>query len=181
MISSIELTSEKAKFFLWGLAFSILLNKFSSIPKRIYIFFHELSHVIAAIFFSAKIFAFHIGSDEGYIQSNKSNLVIRLAPYLFPILSWIILFIHFAILIYAKYYFNYNGTILFTFFLIGFFFSTTCYFHAKLILQETSDIDREKLMLSFLIIFNAFFLSSSTMLYGLFESEKVLLSIYFLD
>lgn len=178
-ISSIDFQWYKVKFLIWGVGIFLLLNFYTTIPKRLYIFFHELSHAIAAVFFSAKIFEFKVTKEEGYIKSDKSNIVIRLSPYFLPLASYIILLIHFATLIYFRHYYNYDGTYPLTFFLVGFFFTTTCYYNIRLILQETSDINREQLILSFLLIFNFFFLTSSVLFFLLFSSETVIDKFYF--
>lgn len=180
LIAAIPYEWLKIRFLLGGVVLFFILNRYTNFPNKMYIFFHEVSHVISAVFFSAKIFEFKVTANAGYIKSDKNNIVIRLAPYLLPLMSYVVLVIHFLFLIYMKHYHNSGQSSGFTFFMIGFFYSTTCYYNVKLIAQGTSDIDREELLLSLLLIFNCFFLSSSLLFFLLFHSETLVEKFYFI-
>ncbi len=53
-------------------------------PVRAYVFGHEMMHMLMAWTFRGKVKDFHIGSDGGYIVTDKYNFLIALAPYLWP-------------------------------------------------------------------------------------------------
>jgi hypothetical protein len=49
-----------------------------------YVFGHEWSHIIAAKLCGAVVYDWHVGHDGGWVDTNKSNTFISLAPYLVP-------------------------------------------------------------------------------------------------
>src|SRR5688572_2565217 len=60
-------------------------------PVRSYVFGHEMSHLVVARMFGGRIFAWKGTADGGYVETNKSNTWITLAPYLLPFYSLIVL------------------------------------------------------------------------------------------
>jgi hypothetical protein len=54
---------------------------------RVYVFGHELSHLVVAKLFGGRILGFSVSSSGGYVDTDKSNTWITLAPYLLPIYS----------------------------------------------------------------------------------------------
>lgn len=62
------------------LAIFFLLPK----PMRLYVFAHELTHVLSTWAFGGKVKKFKATPDEGHVVVTKSNFVIALAPYFFP-------------------------------------------------------------------------------------------------
>ncbi len=56
-------------------------------PVVSYVFGHELSHLIVAKLFGGKILDFHFSAAGGYVETDKSNTAISLAPYLIPLYS----------------------------------------------------------------------------------------------
>jgi hypothetical protein len=79
-------TEEFIFFFLggvaWGLAYLAGWR-----PVRAYVFGHEMSHLIVARLFGGKIFDWKVTAQGGYVETNKSNTWITLAPYLLPFYS----------------------------------------------------------------------------------------------
>lgn len=57
---------------------------FGARPVVMYVFGHEMSHLIVAKIFGGEIFGWQVGSNGGYVETNKSNTWITLAPYLLP-------------------------------------------------------------------------------------------------
>ncbi|MCB1208690.1 MAG: hypothetical protein KDK97_05160 [Verrucomicrobiales bacterium] len=56
-------------------------------PIVSYVFGHELSHLIVAKLCGGKILDFHVSAKGGYVETDKSNTAISLAPYLIPLYS----------------------------------------------------------------------------------------------
>jgi hypothetical protein len=54
-------------------------------PVKSYILEHELSHVLFAFISGVKIKSMSIKKNEGFIRTEKINIVIALAPYSFPL------------------------------------------------------------------------------------------------
>jgi hypothetical protein len=54
-------------------------------PMWVYVFGHELTHVIWAWVFEARVKKFHVSSRGGHVILDKVNFLIVLAPYFFPL------------------------------------------------------------------------------------------------
>ena len=54
-------------------------------PVKSYILEHELSHVLFALMSGVKIKSVSIRKNEGYVKTERINMVIALAPYSFPL------------------------------------------------------------------------------------------------
>ena len=54
-------------------------------PMRLYIFGHELTHAIWTWLFGGSVKRFKVGPSGGHVVITKSNFVIALAPYFFPL------------------------------------------------------------------------------------------------
>lgn len=56
-------------------------------PIYAYVLGHELTHAAVATLFMGKVKRFRATSDGGYIETNRYNFLIALAPYLWPFYS----------------------------------------------------------------------------------------------
>lgn len=54
-------------------------------PMLIYVFGHELTHALWAWLFGGKVKRFRVSSRGGHVVITKSNSLIALAPYFFPV------------------------------------------------------------------------------------------------
>jgi hypothetical protein len=54
-------------------------------PMWVYVFGHELTHAVWTWIFRGKVRKFKVGSEGGHIVGTKSNFLIVLAPYFFPL------------------------------------------------------------------------------------------------
>lgn len=50
----------------------------------LYVFGHEWSHMLAALACRARIYDWNVGKDGGWVDTDRSNTFISLAPYFFP-------------------------------------------------------------------------------------------------
>jgi hypothetical protein len=77
--------------FSWFMIGTVLWLGMFAVGRRqlmiLYVFAHELSHVIAAKLCGAVVYDWHVGRDGGWVDTNKSNTFISLAPYLVPLYS----------------------------------------------------------------------------------------------
>ncbi|MES2597582.1 MAG: hypothetical protein V4662_19700 [Verrucomicrobiota bacterium] len=62
-------------------------------PIHAYVLGHELSHLIVARAFGGEIFGWSASPSGGYVETNKSNTWITLAPYLIPFYSMIVMIV----------------------------------------------------------------------------------------
>jgi len=63
------------------IALFLLLPK----PMLVYVFGHELTHAVWTWLFGGRVKKFKAGSDGGHVVTTKSNFLIILAPYFFPL------------------------------------------------------------------------------------------------
>jgi hypothetical protein len=57
-------------------------------PERFYLWGHEFAHIVLAKIFFRKIHQFHISSrNGGKVVLDRTNVMIDLAPYIFPLYS----------------------------------------------------------------------------------------------
>jgi hypothetical protein len=54
-------------------------------PMWVYVFGHELTHAVWTWIFGGSVKKFKAGSDGGHVVATKSNFLIVLAPYFFPL------------------------------------------------------------------------------------------------
>jgi len=64
-------------------AFPFMRNR--DLPMLIYVFAHEWTHMLAAKICLAEIYDWSVTSKGGWVDTNKSNTFISLAPYFVPI------------------------------------------------------------------------------------------------
>lgn len=75
----------------WVIVF-LLLPK----PMWIYVVGHEMTHAIWAWIFGGSVKTFKAGADGGHVVVTKSNFVITLAPYFFPLYVVLVVLIFIA-------------------------------------------------------------------------------------
>ncbi len=63
-------------------------------PILLYVFGHELTHVIWAWIFEAKVKKFHVSSRGGHVVLDKVNFLIVLAPYFFPVYALLVALVY---------------------------------------------------------------------------------------
>lgn len=73
-----------------GAAAYLALDIFIAKPMWMYVFGHELTHAISGIATGAKIHSFKASAKGGEVQMSKSNALVALAPYVFPIYGIVI-------------------------------------------------------------------------------------------
>jgi hypothetical protein len=66
----------------------MLVHVFVRKPERMYLWAHEFSHLAVAKLFFRRVHSFHITSrDGGKVVIDRTNVMIDLAPYVFPLYS----------------------------------------------------------------------------------------------
>jgi hypothetical protein len=81
-------TREEVWIVLGGILAYVLMHFFIRKPERFYLWGHEFSHIVLAKIFFRKIHQFHISSrDGGKVVLDRTNVMIDLAPYIFPLYS----------------------------------------------------------------------------------------------
>ena len=60
-------------------------------PILAYVVGHELTHALFAVLFGGSVKAFHASEKGGQVHLTKSNFIITLAPYFFPLYTFLAL------------------------------------------------------------------------------------------
>jgi hypothetical protein len=81
------------EFWFFGIGALLWLIWFAGLPRplMLYVFGHEITHAIWVWLMGGKVTRIEFGEDGGQIFTNKTNFLIALAPYFFPIYSVIVL------------------------------------------------------------------------------------------
>lgn len=155
-------TEEFIFFFLGGFAWAVAYAA-GWRPIRAYVFGHEMSHLIVARLFGGKIFDWKVSAEGGFVETNKTNTWITLAPYLLPFYSVgvVILFGIAGIVAHLQEMRSIEaGRFVFHFKPVWVFYAMlglTWFFHAtftlKTVLAEQSDLERNGEFFSVLLIF----------------------------
>jgi hypothetical protein len=62
-------------------------------PMRVYVFGHELTHALWVWAFGGKVKKFKVTSKGGHVVVTRSNFVIALAPYFFPLYAVLVVLV----------------------------------------------------------------------------------------
>lgn len=80
--------------FLLGCAAYLVVHLLFRRPILTYVFGHELTHALFALIFGGSVKSFHASQRGGRVTITKSNFIITLAPYFFPLYTFIALTAH---------------------------------------------------------------------------------------
>ena len=118
-------------------------------PMRVYIFGHELTHALWTWVMGGKVKAFKATANGGHVIVNKSNFVIALAPYFFPLYAVLVV----VVFLIGHWLWNWNHYLVWFHLLLGaaYAFHVTLTWH---ILQHSqTDIRDQGYLFSAVIIF----------------------------
>ena len=135
--------------FLAGAACWIIIFLFLPRPMWIYVFGHELTHALWTWLFWGQVRKMKVTSSGGHVVISKTNFLIALAPYFFPLYAAIL------ILIFAIGHLIWNWQHYFVYFdlLVGaaYAFHVTLTFHT--LQTRQSDITSQGYLFSAVVIF----------------------------
>jgi hypothetical protein len=77
------------EFWFFSLGVVLWLIGFFGLPRPIivYVFGHELTHALWVLLMGGRVSRFRVGRHGGHIVTNRTNFLIALAPYFFPLYS----------------------------------------------------------------------------------------------
>jgi hypothetical protein len=135
--------------FLAGAACWIIIFFLLPKPMWIYVFGHELTHALWTWLFGGQVKKMKVTSKGGHVVISKTNFVIALAPYFFPLYAVIIILI-FAL---GHWIWDWHSYFVYFHLLIGaaYAFHLTLTFHA--LQTRQTDITSQGYLFSAVIIF----------------------------
>lgn len=116
VLQNIEYSNNLVTMFFLGSAGYLALHFLLYKPMRVYVFGHELMHVISAKLCGAKVGKIKVNKGSGMVNVSKVNTFIALSPYLIPIYSLFIILLW----VITKNLFKFNIRIELFMFLLGF-------------------------------------------------------------
>lgn len=117
-------------------------------PMWVYVFGHELTHALWVWVFEGKVKGFHVSSRGGHVEVTKTNFVIALAPYFFPLYALLVVAVYGVGLL----FWNWNAYRLWFLLLLGaaYAFHVTLTWHA--LKTEQTDITSQGYIFSAVVI-----------------------------
>jgi hypothetical protein len=153
-----------------GLALYPVFQKFVARPSKAYIFEHEMTHALFAVLTGSRVKKISVKKDNGSVVVDKTNSLITLAPYFFPL---------YAVMIFGVWKLSalLRPVILPWAPAAHFAFASALSFHffmtAEAILHGQSDIKSDGVFFSLAVIFSLYVLVSVFLLKFLFGSSAV--------
>ncbi len=86
--------AESVTLIFCGAVIYVLIEAIFERPMRTYVFGHELTHALASIAMGGKVHSFNVSAKGGSVSLSKSNFIIALAPYCFPIYTFFVLILY---------------------------------------------------------------------------------------
>lgn len=118
-------------------------------PMWIYVFGHELTHALWAWFFGGQVKKIKVTSKGGHVLISKTNFLIALAPYFFPLYAALVVGL-FAV---GNLMFDWHGYLVWFHLLVGaaYAFHVTLTYHV--LRTRQSDITSQGYLFSAVVIF----------------------------
>jgi len=70
------------------------------VPVRLYVLAHELTHALWGALLGARISGIGVSRNSGYVKLSQSNWIIALAPYFFPLYTYVVILMYYVLLIF---------------------------------------------------------------------------------
>jgi hypothetical protein len=118
-------------------------------PMWLYVFGHELTHVLWVWLFGGRVKKFKATSDGGHVVVNRTNFLIALAPYFFPLYAVIVV----AIFAMGHLIWNWKGFLPWFHLFVGAAYSFHVSLTAQTLQTRQTDITSQGYFFSAVVIF----------------------------
>ena len=118
-------------------------------PMWIYVFGHELTHAIWVWIFGGSVKKFKVTADGGHVIVNKTNFIIALSPYFFPLYAIIVVCVFVA----GHLYWNWTDFFVWFHLLIGATYAFHVTLNAHVLKTQQTDITSQGYLFSAVVIF----------------------------
>ncbi len=132
-----------------GFLFWVFLYFAITPPVRTYILAHELTHALWGSLMGATVSSINISKEKGSVTLSKSNFLITLAPYFFPLYTMIVIIGYYVLSI----FFDTRAWYLFWLGLVGFTWGFHFTFTISALMQRQTDIKEYGFLLSYTTIY----------------------------
>lgn len=134
-----------------GLGYLLWLLLYFTLPRPVktYVLAHELTHALWGLMRGARIHRMRVSKEGGSVTLSKSDFLIALAPYFFPLYTVLVIVIYYIVSIFVEmegYYLYWLGFVGFTW---GFHFTFTI----SMLSQRQSDIQQYGYIFSYAVIY----------------------------
>jgi hypothetical protein len=135
----------------FGAGFLIWLILYFTLPPpvRTYVLAHELTHALWGSFMGASISRMKISKERGSVTLSKSNFLITLAPYFFPLYTIIVIIVYCGLSLFydtTAYHLLWLG-------LVGFTWSFHFTFTMSALMQSQTDLKEYGYLFSYTVIY----------------------------
>lgn len=149
-VSKISLNSLDKMIFLWGVILYMIIHLFLFKPQRVYIFGHEIVHLLFSWLSGGKIKKIKISNEGGEVKTDRLNFLTLISPYIFPIYPLIFSLLFFILDASYKLGFIYLRIFLFT---LGFTLTMHILMTAETLRRIQPDLIKAGYFLSLTLIF----------------------------
>ncbi len=118
-------------------------------PVRSYVLAHEMTHALWALLMDVKVMGMKVSKESGHVTLSRTNFVINLAPYFFPLYTVIVIASYYILSI----FFEMDRYYLFWLALIGLSWSFHFTFTISTLLQHQTDIKAYGHLFSYTVIY----------------------------
>lgn len=143
------LFSPETSWFLTGYFLWLAMWFLMPLPVRLYVAAHELTHALWGLLFGAHVSGLHVSERGGSVRLSKTNMLITLAPYFFPLYTVLVILLRAGIGLFVKPV----PFPLFWLFLIGLSWSFHLCFTVQSLTSEQPDVNEYGRIFSYAIIF----------------------------
>jgi len=175
VVSLIPLNSSEI-WFLTGFVIFFAVFLVKSVPGRVYVFGHELTHAFWTILFRGKIKEFNVSSKSGSVITSKSNFLISLAPYFFPIYTFLIIFIFYIL----AFFLPVSKYIEWLFFFVGVSYSFHIFLNFESLSIGQSDVKKTGKVFSYIVI-TILNIIMAVVVLKFVAPEKIIIKKYFFE
>lgn len=132
-----------------GLAIWLAVFFIMPAPVRTYVLAHELTHALWAMLMGARVSNMKVAKGGGSVTVSKTNFLITLAPYFFPLYTFLIVIAYYI----AGIFYNMEPYFLWWLGLVGFTWGFHFTFTVSSLLQHQSDIKECGHIFSYTVIY----------------------------
>lgn len=95
-IFTVQYRPDAPYYFFAGGLFYLVIHILFKKPVFAYVIGHELTHALFALLFGGSVKSFHASDRGGRVTITKSNFIITLAPYFFPLYTALALILYWS-------------------------------------------------------------------------------------